>query len=161
MVNKYFNKKLKSYIIIVFLTIIIVIGSLLIINRSDIKNIDNIRTNNLTIEFNDNIKIPNTQISNDFGDSAPDNVFSVYNNSDKDIKFLIKLKINSDDLVYDNFSYIINELKSKTSNGVLYKDLVKSGDVKVYNLKLWLDDNYILKKGANIDYKIEVVEENA
>ena len=119
-----------------------------------------------------------TPVTDAIGLSSPSYTFTVRNNTDKEVKYSIKLIANNKKIQHDNcenkqiprellklsfrkdhqspVAYVLSEFP----NDIIYEDSLKPNSSEDYSIRLWaMNSNFTLDKTSHYHALIEVIEE--
>lgn len=184
MYQAYYKKqKIKSIIIIIFLITFSALSTYLIYEKFSNSRDKDYDTGKMEVVFHDKnvneISLNKfTPVTDAIGLSTPSYTFTVKNNTDKQVKYSIKLVANKEKMNSDNCydkqipkellkisfrkdhqtpkAYILSEFPSD----VIYEDSLKPNSSEDYSIRLWaVKNNFVLDKTSHYHALIEVVEE--
>ena len=175
MYQAYYKKqRRKSIIIITFLVLFSLISTYLIYEKFANSRDKDYDTGKMEVVFLDKF----TPVTDAIGLSSPSYTFTVINNTDKKVKYSIKLVANKKKMEQDNcdnkqipkellklsfrkdhlppVAYVLSEFP----NDVIYEDSLKPNSSEDYSIRLWaMNSNFTLDKTSHYHALIEVIEE--
>ena len=184
MYQTYYKKqRRKSIIIITFLVLFSLISTYLIYEKFANSRDKDYDTGKMEVVFHEKngneISLDKfTPVTDAIGLSSPSYTFTVINNTDKKVKYSIKLVANKKKMEQDNCdnkqipkellklsfrkdhlppaAYVLSEFP----NDIIYEDSLKPNSSGDYSIRLWaMNSNFTLDKTSHYHALIEVVEE--
>lgn len=184
MYQAYYRKqRRKSIIIITFLIVFSLVSTYLIYEKFANSRDKDYDTGKMEVVFHEKngneISLDKfTPVTDAIGLSSPSYTFTVNNNTDKKVKYKIKLVANKKKMEQDNcdnkqipkellklsfrkdhqtpVAYVLSEFP----NDVIYEDSLKPNSSEDYSIRLWaMNSNFTLDKTSHYHALIEVVEE--
>ncbi len=184
MYQAYYEKqKRKSIIIIIFLISFSLISTYLIYEKFANSRDRDYDTGKMEVVFHgkngNEISLDKfTPVTDAIGLASPSYTFTVKNNTDKKVKYSIKLVSNNEKIMFDNcddkqipkellklsfrkdhqspIAYVLSEF----TDDVIYEDSLKPNSSEDYSIRLWaMNSNFTLDKTSHYHALIEVIEE--
>ncbi len=184
MYQAYYRKqRRKSIVIITFLIVFSLVSTYFIYEKFANSRNKDYDTGKMEVVFHEKngneISLDKfTPVTDAIGLSSPSYTFTVRNNTDKEVKYSIKLIANNKKIQHDNcenkqiprellklsfrkdhqspVAYVLSEFP----NDIIYEDSLKPNSSEDYSIRLWaMNSNFTLDKTSHYHALIEVIEE--